>query len=83
MSAPHFDAFGNANKHPTPTPRYTAQDRVRVNAGETLAIMLHAARTNRTWLSDFADETLEVSRDMYEILLAFQRIATEDNARAA
>lgn len=56
---------------------------VRVSAGETLALLMHAARTNRAWLSDFAEETIEVSADMYEVLLAYKRIATETNARAA
>ncbi len=56
---------------------------IRVAAGETLALLLHAARTNRAWLSDFAEETIEISQDMYEVLLAYKRIALEDNARAA
>ena len=58
-------------------------DTVRVNAGETLALLMHAARTNRAWLGDFMDETFEVSSDFYEVLLAYKRIAVTDNARAA
>lgn len=56
---------------------------VRVTAGETLALLMHASRSNRAWLTDFADETLMVSRDLYEILLAYKRIATEERSRAA
>lgn len=56
---------------------------VRVSAGETLALLLHAARTNRAWLNDFAEETIEISPDLYEILLAYKRYAQEENARAA
>lgn len=56
---------------------------VRVNAGEILALLMHASRTNRTWLQDFSEETMEVSQDLYEVLLAYKRIAFETNARAA
>lgn len=59
------------------------ENSIRVAAGETLALLLHAARTNRAWLNDFAEETIEISQDMYEVLLAYKRIALEDNARAA
>lgn len=62
---------------------YHEPDKVRVSAGETLALLLHAARTNRSWLNDFAEETLEISRDMYEVLLAYKRVAFEENSRAA
>lgn len=58
-------------------------DSVRVSAGETLGLLLHAARTNRTWLQDFADETIEISRDMYEVLLIYKRVAGQENSRAA
>ena len=83
-SASKISIFNGSDRTAPPTSlRYCRSDRVTVNAGETLALLLHAARTNRSWLGDFADETLEVSRDMYEVLLAFKRIATEENARAA
>lgn len=63
--------------------KFLPSEKVTVSAGETLALLLHASRTNRTWLHDFTDEEIEVSQDMYEILLAYKRIATEENARVA
>lgn len=63
--------------------QYHESATVKVNAGETLALMMHAARTQRTWLADFADDTIEVSRDMYEVLLAYKRVATITNRKAA
>ena len=63
--------------------QYHVNDKVKVSAGETLALMLHAARTNRSWLNDFAEETIEISRDMYDVLLAYKRIAFEENSKAA
>ncbi|RMF41061.1 MAG: hypothetical protein D6753_10395 [Planctomycetota bacterium] len=59
------------------------EDRVPVAAGDALAILLHAARTNRAWLDDFADETIMVSRDLYELMLAYRQIAFESNRQAA
>ncbi len=56
---------------------------VCVSAGETLALLMHAARTNRAWLSDFTDETIQVSQDLYEVLVAYRRVAQSENARAA
>lgn len=61
----------------------TQSNTVRVTAGESLALLMHASRTNRAWLGDFADETIEISRDMYDVLLAYKRIAYEENSRAA
>ncbi|MFK7736789.1 MAG: hypothetical protein AB8B50_12200 [Pirellulaceae bacterium] len=56
---------------------------VRVTVGETLALMMHAARLNRVWLSDFAEDTMMVSQDMYEILVAYKRLAHEENRKVA
>ncbi|MEM7479289.1 MAG: hypothetical protein AAF483_30260 [Planctomycetota bacterium] len=59
------------------------QRAVPVSAGEVMALMMHAARTNRAWLKDFSDETLFVSPDLYEILVAYKRIAQDSNSKAA
>lgn len=89
MSAAKFDAHQDDRNSikldniPEDCFQYHASDTVKVGAGETLALMLHAARTNRSWLNDFAEETIEISRDMYEVLLAYKRIAYEENSRAA
>jgi hypothetical protein len=55
---------------------------VRVTAGETLALLLHAARNDRAWLNDFVDETIEISQDMYEVLLAYKRHSHEKRRAA-
>lgn len=64
-------------------PAFASPETVCVNAGEVIALLMHAARTNRAWLADFAEESLEISQDMYEVLLAYRRMAQADNARAA
>lgn len=58
------------------------ESKVRINAGEVLALLMHASRTNRAWLEDFSEETFEVSQDFYEVILAYKRIAIETNRAA-
>ncbi|MFN3191378.1 MAG: hypothetical protein ACE361_12720 [Aureliella sp.] len=76
----------NAN----PAPEYvdcdtpvSASGSVRVTAGETIALLMHASRKNRAWLADFAEETIVVSQDLYEVLVAYKRLALEERASAA
>lgn len=45
---------------------------VRVALGDILPALLDAARTNRTWIADFADEEVAVSQDLYELIMAYQ-----------
>jgi hypothetical protein len=59
------------------------QQSVVVNAGETLALLMHAARRDRAWISDFADETMLISRDLYEVLLHYKQVVQQERSRAA
>lgn len=52
----------------TPLPRVT------VNAGEVFELLEDAVRSNRAWLADFADDTIEVPQDLYEVLIAYKRL---------
>jgi len=45
---------------------------VTVNAGEVLPLLADAVLSQRTWLSDFEDEEITISADLYEVLLAYQ-----------
>lgn len=49
-----------------------AEERVTVNAGEILALMAYAARANKAWLRDFADDSIEISQDLFEVLIAYR-----------
>lgn len=51
--------------------------RVSVRAAEVLPLLLHAAECNRAWVEDFAEDGVEISRDLYEVLLAYKRISGE------
>jgi len=39
---------------------------------EVLPLLADAVRSNRTWLRDFADDEVNISMDLYEVLLAYQ-----------
>ena len=50
---------------------------VSVATGDVLPLLLDAALTNRAWLEDFAEDTMEIPRDLYEVLLAYRRYRRE------
>lgn len=47
---------------------------VTVQLDHVLPLFVDAVATNRLWLRDFADATVEISADLYEVLLAYQRM---------
>lgn len=47
---------------------------VNVRLADISRALLDAARRNRAWLDDFADEEIQVSPDLYEILSAYVRM---------
>ena len=50
---------------------------VSVSTADVLPLLLDAALTNRAWLEDFADETMEIPHDMHEVLLAYRSFRRE------
>ncbi|MCC7474947.1 MAG: hypothetical protein IT425_06095 [Pirellulales bacterium] len=55
---------------------YTAdeanQQTVTVELGEVLPLLADAVASQRTWLSDFENDSITISADLYEVLLAYQ-----------
>lgn len=45
---------------------------VSVPLREVLPLLVDAFRSKRTWLSDFQNEEITLSTDLYEVLLAYQ-----------
>ena len=45
---------------------------VTVNVDEVLPLLADAVASQRTWLTDFADDQITISSDLYEVLLAYQ-----------
>jgi hypothetical protein len=50
----------------------TGASTVTVNLEEVLPLLADAVASRRTWLSDFADDQITISSDLYEVLLAYQ-----------
>jgi hypothetical protein len=54
------------------TPLRSPHDSVTVPLGEILPALLDAMKSQRMWLSDFEDDDVTISSDLYEIILAYQ-----------
>ena len=71
MAATHLrlvsdqDYLNSKAHHPTPA--------ITVRLDHIMPLLMDAAANNRQWLRDFSDETLEISADLYDVLLAYQR----------
>jgi hypothetical protein len=50
----------------------TGPSTVTVNLDEVLPLLADAVASRRTWLSDFAEDQITISSDLYEVLLAYQ-----------
>ena len=61
---------------------YTGDDQVAtipapemtVTLGEISNILAEAVNSNRAWLSDFADDRIQVSPDLYDVLTTYWRL---------
>lgn len=55
-------------------PRASAGAQISVKLGDVTNILADAYRSDRTWLMDFADDEIQMSRDLYEVLSAYWRV---------
>ena len=56
------------------TPATATAEQVTVRLGDISRALRDATRWNRTWLDDFADDEVQVSADLYEIISAYMRL---------
>jgi hypothetical protein len=63
---------GPADKTTAVRPASTSPATITVNVGEVLPLLADAVASKRTWLSDFADDEITISADLYEVLLAYK-----------
>ncbi|TVP97088.1 MAG: hypothetical protein EA381_15930 [Planctomycetaceae bacterium] len=54
--------------------------RVEVSLGQVAPLIADALRSGRCWLQDFADDTVTIDADLYEILLAYAKLRRQDAA---
>ena len=47
---------------------------VTLPVGKLVPLLLDAARSDRAWLNDFADDTVRLDADLYDVLLAYQQM---------
>lgn len=78
MSAQSIRLFEmNSSSHsrvaPAADEKYCSASHVRVSTGDVLPLLADAALANRAWIEDFADDTMEIPQDLYEVLLAYRR----------
>jgi hypothetical protein len=52
---------------PLPSP-----ETVTVPLADVFPLLAEAARSRRAWLSDFADDQITISQDLYEVIVAYQ-----------
>lgn len=56
-----------------PVARMSADNEsVTAKASHLLPLLADAIASQRTWLTDFADDEVTVSADLYEVLMAYQ-----------
>lgn len=49
-------------------------DPVRISAGDLLSLLQDAVASRRVWLQDFTEDSVVISRDFYEVLLAYKNL---------
>lgn len=45
---------------------------VRVTLGDVLPLLADAVASDRTWLSDFADDDITITSDLFDVLQAYR-----------
>ena len=58
----------------------TSPKRVSVALVDIAPVIADAVASGRGWLTDFADETIQIDADLYEVLLAYQQMRRLDAA---
>ena len=66
---PRLRLFDPDNQMATLAPR---QKKMRLR--EIITVLDEAVRNDRTWLSDFGDDEVKISADLYEVLTTYSRL---------
>ena len=75
MQKPHVRVYVEANAGRVIEATHNSEpdrERVAMRAGDLLAWLADAVGEDRSWLNDFADDELTVSRDLYEVIQAYR-----------
>lgn len=47
-------------------------DMIYLQAGDVMTFLAEATRSGDEWLQDFADDKIALSRDLYDVLMAYK-----------
>lgn len=47
---------------------------VSISLGKIVPLLIDAAEGDRAWLADFADDSVRIDADLYDVLLAYQQL---------
>jgi hypothetical protein len=74
MSASYLRLYRGPEDTAAPTLAKSAAGKpcVTVAVSDVLPLLADAVSSSRTWLSDFEDDQITLSADLYEVLLAYQ-----------
>ena len=64
--------YGPESSTATKSRKDAEEKTVQVRLGEVLPLLADAVRSQRTWLSDFEDDEITITSDLYEVILAYQ-----------
>lgn len=53
---------------------------VSVPLGKIVPMLVDAVENDRVWLNDFSDELVQISGDLHEVLLAYQKLQNRSAA---
>lgn len=67
-TGPEFETQSQASS----TLEQSRDNSVRVTLGEVLPLLADAVVSNRTWLTDFKDDEISVSSDLFDVLQAYR-----------
>ena len=62
------------NSATTVDAQFSGEPSVTVSVAQILPLLAEAMSSNRSWVKDFADDPVVISRDFYDVLLAYQRL---------
>jgi len=72
MARSNLKIYRGPAEKKTPIRTASTAGQVTVELGEVLPLLADAVASRRTWLSDFEDDQITISADLYEVLLAYQ-----------
>lgn len=74
MSDRRLNVFSPTSATTAASGARAGEPQVNVSVAELVPLLVDAFQTDRTWLRDFGRDSVRVSSDLYEVLLAYQQL---------